>query len=194
MSPALAADANGGALAMWGQYDGSANTFIEMASRYASSGWAAPSKPLGTKSGTDRFIYPPSLGLDVKGNAIATWSQGSPSTVVIDHNASTGKWDASPSPLSDGSGDAAYPFVVVSSNGSAVAAWSQLAGTTYNLYVTRYVSSIGKWDPPTPAIADGTTSALSVAMAMAPNGSIVAVWIQQDSGGSTYSLWGNTFQ
>ena len=138
-NPQIAVDADGNALAVWQQTDGSARINIR-ANRYtAGSGWGTATLIETDDSGD---ATNPQIAVDGKGNALAVWQQADGSARInIWANAysiDTG-WEAAELIETDNAGNATNPRVAVDDNGNAVAVWEQIDGAARsNIWANTY--------------------------------------------------------
>jgi len=195
-TPRVAVDSNGGAVAIWVQYDGGLRARV-WGSRWDGSGWGIPQQ-ISTNGAADASV--PELGSDAVGNAIAVWHQGNGSANHFDVCASQlsagGNW-SSPFFLSDGSNSAYNPRVSMNGMGDAWVVWSQdqgdgsLSNVPRDTWARRYHAS--SWGIPTQVNSiSGATNHVKgqIAIGMDSNGNSVALWIQSGTPGSgTRLLW-----
>ncbi|MCJ0765652.1 Ig-like domain-containing protein [Variovorax terrae] len=133
--PTLAADAAGNVTAAWIQISGARAIFN--ASRYSSGNWSTPvqvDSPSAT-GGVDQTV----LAADIAGNVTALWSQASGARVVINAcRFSGGRW-STPVEVDSASatGTADGPLLAVDAAGNAVAAWSQVLGSSFVVNTNR---------------------------------------------------------
>jgi hypothetical protein len=187
----VAIDADGNAIAVWVQNDG---TYYHIwYNRYTAStelwGTAALIETNVTEDASSARI-----AFDTSGNALAVWHQGvSGANTNIYSNRyteSTGLWGTA-ALIETGSGQAVSPEVAVDASGNALAVWVQHDGIRRNIYSNRYTASTELWG--TAALIetdDGEPSRPQVAIDA--SGNAVAVWGQQDDG-PRYNIWSNRY-
>ena len=139
--PRVAIDANGNAIAVWQQ----GNNTVK-ANRYvAGAGWGTPTD---IQISTDPINSVPQIAMDANGNAIAVWSQKDgllPYNIYQKRYTVISSWNAS-SMISDGLSDASASQIAVSTNGDAMAVWSQDAGSgQYNAMASSYSVTTTNW-------------------------------------------------
>jgi hypothetical protein len=186
--PRVAMDANGNAIAVWNQSDGT--HYNAMANRYAAgSGWGTATLIETDNTGN---VGSPTIAMDANGNAISVWAQYDGTRYNLWSNryvAGTG-WGTAALLENDNSGDADPGLVVMDANGNAMVAWHQFDGTNYNIWARRYVAGTG-WDAVT-LIATNTAGDTSIpSIAMNASGNAVAVWHQSD--GTRTNIWANRY-
>jgi hypothetical protein len=137
-SPQVAVDANGNAIAVWQQYNGT-GTYNDI---YASR-WDAGAGAWGTAESIDAGVYDadsPRVAVDANGNAFAVWIQDDGTYQSIYAN----RWDAAAGAwagavlIDAGDSRAAYPRVAVDVNGNAIAVWLQEDDTYQSVYANRW--------------------------------------------------------
>jgi hypothetical protein len=159
----------------------------QMVSRWsAGSGWTVPVQ-LGTGYGTPR------AAVDAAGRAVAVWAQSD--TIRASRSAAGAPWDA-PTIVDAPSGYAAYgPNVGIASTGAAMVGWRRYHYSTFQ--ESDVMFSRAAWGEsftaPAP-IATPSPSAngpKSLDLAVAGDGSALAVWNQDGAGINTnfYSSW-----
>ena len=170
----LAVDAQGDAVAIWGQQQDQsiwANRFS------AETGWEGAE--LLDATGVDFNV--PQVAMDLEGNAIAVWLRtdaGTPKVWSSRHTLDSG-W--STPELISGLGDACdQPHVAVSASGDAVAVWSQDdPGLGALIWSNRYIPGSG-WGEPT-FVDLPTDGSDGVDVAIDADGNALAVWSRDNS-------------
>ena len=187
----IAFSANGDAVAAWQDLVSATVATNIWANRYApATGWGVPTIiDAGAFDATDAQV-----GMDASGNAIAVWAQSdgvfdfsSGNPVAIRYNIwsnryvpGTGWTGATLVETLDGDNiaprNASAPQIAVSTNGQAIAAWTQANAffTGADVWVNRY----------TPGAGWGTAAMLSNGLSSA-GGAMVAI----DATGNTMSVW-----
>ena len=134
--PHVAVDANGNAIAVWPQSDGTRENI--WANRYdAVTGWGTATL-IETDNAGD--AWGPNVAFDANGNAIVVWEQYDGTRYNIwanRYDAVTG-WGTATLIETDDTGNAVLPHVAVDANGNAIAVWPQFDGTRYNIWANRY--------------------------------------------------------
>ena len=189
--PQAAMDANGNALVVWGQNDGTANcggnacTQI-FVSEYRNGSWTHPASLTDNISPDGQGAQAPQVAMDANGNAVVVWKQGDGATQqIFTSEYRGGKW-THPANLSDNiSPDGRYAFyypqVAMGDNGDAVVVWVQDSGTYAQTFVSEYRN--GSWTHPaslTDNISPDGQGAQAPQVAMDANGNAVVVWKQGD--------------
>lgn len=173
-TPLIAFGPTGKGIALWRQYDGSANSIY--ASYFSSGSW-----------GTPEFIETSSLSasgqqvaMDPAGNAIAVWQQNF--DIYANYfSAASGSWGTAESILT-GSGSANSPHIAMDPSGNGIAVWSQ----GNDIYANQFSSTDGSWGT-AEEIETGAENASSPQIAIDPSGDAVAVWTQNND------IYGNRF-
>ena len=186
--PQVAVDANGNAVAVWYQSDGSRNNIYS--NRYlAGTGWGT-AELIETDAGN---ALVPQVAVDTKGNALAVWYQSDGSRLNIYSNryiAGTG-WGTAELIETDNAGPAADPQVAFDADGNAFAVWAQYDGTHDNIWSNRYIAGTG-WGTPELIETDNAGDASNPQVAIDANGNALAVWHQSD--GTINNVWSNRFE
>jgi hypothetical protein len=185
-SPQIAIDANGNAIAVWHQSDGTRDNI--WANRYtAGAGWGTASL-IETGDGTTTY---PQIAIDANGNAIAVWRQydGTRYNIHANRYDAAGAGWGTASLIESGNGNVLEPQIAVDPNGNAMAVWPQVDGTSYSIWANRYIAGAG-WG--TASLIDTAAGAAhEPQIAIDPNGNVIAVWIQQD--GTAFSIHANRY-
>lgn len=188
--PRVAIDAQGRALLVWRQLEGSTQTDRLYGSRYTpGGGWSTPQR-LEANSGSVKDIH---VAMDpASGRAMVLWTQLSSSTYdlwAMPVDPGTG-WGA-PALLENANGIVGESSIGLDAAGNAVAVWSQIGpATRFSAYASRYTAA-GGWGSPalieTNEVVGSQDS--NPVVAVAPSGEALAVWMRAD--GSRASLWAN---
>jgi hypothetical protein len=185
----VAADAEGNAIAIWHQYDGSM-TSVWSARYTVGEGWGARER---VDDGTQDSGFP-WVAVDDEGIAIAVWSQyeGPYMPNLWSNRYVPGEGWGTPQLIETGSGPVGMPIVSCASDGSATAVWRQSDGVRYNMWSNRYVAGDG-WQT---AVMIETTNAGDAfetqKVCMDDDGNAVAIWPQYN--GASYDLWSNVYE
>jgi hypothetical protein len=173
--PQVAVDANGNALAVWQQFDGTRNNI--WANRYAAgTGWGS-AELIETDNAGD--AYDPQVAFDASGNAIAVWNQSDGARSNIWANRYAGGWGSAEVIETDNAGDASHPQVAFDARGNAIAVWDQSDGTHTNIWANRYAAGTG-WGSAELIETDNAGDAYDPQVAVDDSGNAIAVWQQSD--------------
>ena len=187
-SPQVGVDNQGNAMAVWAQNDGVTNNIYANRYNVATGTWGT-AQLIETGIG---YAAGQRIAVDTLGNAMAVWSQADGATTNLyanRYNVATGTWGTAQL-IETGIG---YPFgqqIAVDNAGNAMAVWSQVDGSTINLYANRYNVVTGTWGT-AQLIESGGDAANSVQIAIDAQGNAIAVWTQSD--GYSYSLYANRY-
>jgi hypothetical protein len=195
LTPQLAFDSNGNAVAVWQQRSGGTSDIWW--NRYTpGTGWgtAAPLAP-----GTGTGAQSPQIAMGANGTALVVWSQPAmshPSIWASRYTVATG-WDAPVLIESNDAGSAIFPHVAVDPQGNGVVAWHQSNGSTFNIWAAHYAAH-GGWEAATligPQDAGNFFFAPSdVQVAMDAGGNALAIWQQYDADTTVSGIWVNRFR
>jgi len=181
VQPCVAMDANGNAIIVWSQNDGTRDNIL--ATHYLQAiGWAANPQLIEHKNAG--LADSSHVAFDGDGNAIAVWRQHNGTRFVIRSNRyipGTG-WEAASRVIStDDTGHASSPHIAMDSNDHGIAVWAQSENSGFgnNIRSNRYVAGSG-WGTAQLIEHDDAGSAGEVQIAMAGSGSAVTVWQQSD--------------
>jgi hypothetical protein len=186
--PQIALHANGNAIAVWNQFDGTRHNI--WASRFTPAGqWSAPE--LIEFDDLDR-AFDPQISMDASGNAIAVWEQSDGVRLNIWASRFDGtRWDTAQKIETDDTDDARGPQVAMDASGNALAVWEQSDGTSDSIWAARYVAGAG-WRAPELLETSDTDDTEEPQIAMNANGNAIAVWRQ--SAGAVGSIFANVFK
>lgn len=187
-APQVALDANGNALAVWVQFDGTRNNIWANRFSAASGTWGA-AQLIETESGN---ADAPQITLDADGNAIAVWDQsdGTRSNIWANHFSAAGNTWGTAQLIEAESGNARAPQVALDANGNAIAVWAQSDGTRNNIWANRFSAASGTWET-AQVIETEPGNAGAPQVALDASGNAIAVWEQFDAGRS--DIWANRF-
>ena len=119
--PAIAVDANGNAIVVWEQSDGTTDNIV--ANRYSAGAWGTAQLIENDNAGHALF---PQVTVDAMGNAIAVWEQFDGTTWnIVANRYSAGTWGTAQLVETRNAGDAHSPQVAVDASGNAIAVWYQ---------------------------------------------------------------------
>jgi len=189
LSPQVAFDEAGNAIAVWQQ--GDATTDSIWANRYTPSGGWGTAEPIETDAGGAEA---PEIAVDGAGNAIAVWRQDDGNGIysIMTNRYVAGSGWSTAEAIETGAGnagDAGNPQVAFDGAGNALVVWRQDDDTGSSIMSNRYVAG-GGWG--TAQVIDsyaGTASYPQVAFDGV--GNAVAIWYQYNG---TYSIWANRYE
>ena len=179
-NPQLAIDANGNALAVWSQDDGTRNNIV--ANRYdAVTGWGSAMLVEHDDTGD---AADPQISFATNGDAVAVWlqSDGTRGNVVSNRYTVGAGWGTA-TLVETAAVDPYDPQIVADRNGDMIAIWAQFDGTHTNIVVNR--ATAAGWGTVAP-ITD-TINAFLPQIATDSQGNALAIWVQQN--GSAYDAW-----
>ena len=185
LTPRLAFDRAGNAIAVWQQAEGARSDI--WANRFtAGSGWGSAVRIESTDLGSAQA---PEIALDNAGRAIAVWQQAEGARSDIWANRfSEGAWGTAVRLETDDNGDATAPKIAIDEAGNAFAVWLQSDGSRIDVRASRFVG--GAWTAPT-TIESGDGNARTPALAVDASGNALAVWTQY--AGTRTDTWANRF-
>ncbi len=180
LSPQIAIDINGNALAVWSQSDGSQNSI--WANRYTpAGGWGAAALIESDNAGD---ASNPQIAIDSSGNALAVWlqSDGVRNNIWANSYTTASGWGTAALIETDDASDALRPQIAIADNGNALAVWRQFDGAQNNIWANRYTPADG-WD--TAELIETNTAATTfnpqIAIASDNTGKALALWDQTDA-------------
>jgi hypothetical protein len=179
--PQIAMDANGNALVVWQQIDGTTSSGIWWNRYTAGAGWGAAEPLVANRAGE------PQITMDTNGTALAVWVQGDGTSVNVWSNryvAGAGWGTAVPI----WTGTARNPQIAVDAQGNALATWEQADGA--HIWSSRYAAG-GGWDTPASIDIGSVVNAIGPQIACDMNGNALVVWQQMD--GTRYNIWSNRY-
>jgi len=178
-TPAIAADSDGNAIAIWVERDEDTQDQILTASRYEpGSGWG-PSERIDQEP-TPLAGNRTALEMDDEGNAIALWSRATVNGDVLWANryvAGSG-WGTAAMVKSDPETDARAERLSVSANGEAFVIWIQNEGERDDIWAARYAG--GTWEAPERIDDYDADNKTEPDVAVDGSGVAHAVWVQTD--------------
>jgi mRNA-degrading endonuclease HigB of HigAB toxin-antitoxin module len=183
--PQVAMDANGNAIIVWRQNDGS-NDQIFM-SEYRNGSWSHPADLSDNISPDGQTARAPQVAMDSNGNAIIIWRQndgGNNQIFMSEYR--NGSW-SHPADLTDNISpdgqNALDSQVAMDSGGNAIVVWRQNDGSNEQIFKSEYRN--GSWSHPadlTDSISPDGQDADDPQVAMDSNGNAIVVWEQNDGG------------
>lgn len=188
-APEIAADANGNAVAVWNQSDGT-NIASVYTSRFSGGAWGAVEL---LETADVSYATGARIAMTASGNAVAVWLQDEmdDTNAWARHYTAGVGWGAPvqlDTPLGFG---AESPNVAIDPAGNAIAVWGHAVGSNRrDLYTSRYAS--GSWDAPALLETDDTGSANYGLVATDANGNAIVVWSQSD--GTRQNIWSNVYK
>lgn len=188
---AVSVNNTGTAVSLWIQSPNSSGPSSVYANVYQNGAWGTSFKLGGTGS------LMPSVSVTPDGDAVAVYEQQvwdaslsyftSSSIYSRRYNHLTGTWTAAEqiggSPTT---GYAHEPYVVVDSNGNAMAAWMD---PTNQVFARRYDATLGAWEAASTQLSNSPQGAYTPRIAVDGNNVFTAVWIE-DTGAYNPSLPG----
>ncbi|MGD9696281.1 MAG: hypothetical protein AB7V42_11550 [Thermoleophilia bacterium] len=187
--PGLAVNASGAAAAAWIDARGTGVGQVLVAERPPGGAWGPP-VPVSPSGRPPAAVVAldAAVALDDAGDALAAWTvaDGSGATLAVARRPAGGAWG----PPSELGGRWSYygpPDIALAPSGDAVALWRAPEGV-----VAATAPATGPWSSPVrlslperPASADGSDGSRDPALAVAPDGSALAVWAgSRDATGS----------
>ena len=203
--PAIAIDANGNALAAWGQFTPPVPP-ISVAADIWSSRYDAGTGLWGTPATIEDdadVARNPDIAFDLNGDALTVWQQGPNQNWGVWFNrftAATVSWGMATLIQDDDPGDTGAPKIAVDAGGNAIAVWSQSIddmGTRSDLWASFYTASSGTWGTPEKIETDDAGSVFQPQVAIDASGNAIAIWAQDDAPEADpdvrTSIWSNRF-
>lgn len=188
VAPQVAVSAEGSAVAVWSQWDGTRTNI--WANRYtALSGWGV-AQLLETENAGGAAN--PQVAVDPSGNAFAVWNQdnGANWNIWANRYAAGSGWDTAQLIETNNSGSASDAQVAADAAGNAVAVWYQHDGTRYNVWANRYAAGSG-WGTARLLETNDSGDAIYPSVAVDAMGDAVAAWSQHD--GTRNNVWANRY-
>lgn len=170
-SPQITMDANGNAIVMWIQHDGTRSN-VWANSYTVGHGWDTATQIETDDDG----ISNAHLAMDANGTAIAVWVQrdGVSSNMWASHYTLHHGW-STPALLESNTGSVNYHQVAMGANGDAIAVWAQSDGIHGGIWSKRYTTGHG-WGTATLIEANSSGNYYYPQIDMSPNGDAIAVW------------------
>jgi len=185
LSPQVAFDDSGNALAVWRQHDGS--RYNIWANWFDGASWANATLIESDDAGT---AYSPQIAFDNSGNALAVWSQSDGIRFNIWASWFDGtSWGRAVLVESNDAGSALSPQVAFDDSGNALAVWRQHDGSRYNIWANWFDGA--SWANATLIESDDAGTAYSPQIAFDNSGNALAVWSQSD--GIRLNIWASWF-
>ncbi|MBQ24166.1 hypothetical protein [Alcanivorax sp.] len=182
LSPQIAIDSNGNAIAVWQQSDGIDESIY--ANRYTASTDSWGTAEL-IESGNNGQAVESQIAFDSAGNAIAVWSQsdGGLSNIYSNRYTAGAGWGTAELIATGDADNATRPQIAIGSNGNAIVVWSELSalGAKVSIYASRYTASTDSWGTEELIENSDDGHASDPQIAIDDDGNGVAVWWQPDS-------------
>ncbi len=183
LSPQVAMNADGDAMIVWQQSDGSHTQIFK--SEYRNGVWDHPDDLTDNISPDVQNASYPAVAMDDSGDAVIVWPQYEDTYLqLFKSECRSGVWNH-PSGLGDSISPAGqhvwYPEVAMSSNGDAVIVWTQSDGSNRQVFKSEYRS--GVWTNPSGLddnISPDGQDAYYPQVATNSSGEAVIVWYQSD--------------
>jgi hypothetical protein len=195
ITPRVALDAGGNALAVWVQTDGTRYNVWSNRFTGASAAWGTAAL-IETDNVGDASA--PRIAFDGSGNALAVWQQDGDASAVTSYDVWANRYTAgsgwgTAALLETGALRAGGVELAVNAAGAAVAAWYQLDGSHQSVYSRRYAAGSG-WGAVTLAETFDGGNAYLPAVAINDSGAVLLVWEQSDPvGGVRNDLWADAY-
>jgi hypothetical protein len=141
VSPAVAVDPSGEAVAVWLNRYGS-NWDIDASTRAVGGQWQQPA----AISTPGDIGFHPEVAIDSHGDAVAVWRDGDTDQVEAAIHRDGGEWQA-PVAIS-AAGDNEKPTVALDSSGEAVVVWERQEGSRYVIQAAFGSAESGVWGQP----------------------------------------------
>jgi len=181
-NPQIAMSADGTAMAVWRQHDGTSASI--WANRFDGGTWGT-AELIESNDGDADY---PQIAMNPDGTAIAVWHQWDGTRHNIWANRFDGGWGIAELIESDNASNAYYPQIAMDTDGRAMAVWHQSDGIRFSIWANRFD---GGWDIAELIESDNAGDAYFPQIAMDTDGRAMAVWSQSD--GTHFSIWTNQF-
>ncbi|WP_372980832.1 Ig-like domain-containing protein [Marinobacter sediminum] len=187
-APQIAVDADGRALAVWEQFEGSRHKI--WANRFDGTSWGEAEIIEADSGGT---ASAPQVALNAGGQAFAVWTQFDGTRDNVWVNRFDGSdWGMAEVIDVDDAGSSRSPQVALDATGRAIVVWAQFDGSWYRILARRFDGS--NWGAAELIEADNSGrlgDASAPQIVLDGNGRALAVWEQFD--GSRNNIWSNRF-
>lgn len=185
-NPDVAANAAGGAVVVWMQFNGT--SFDILARRYVPGfGWA-PVEPLESGSG-DSVL--PQVVVDAQGDAIAVWETDPSGIWANRFDSQADAWEGQ-ARIDSGSGlETHVPRIAANASGRAAVLWHELDnGSVDSIWSNQFLPGTG-WGTAQLVEEDDIGNAYYPTASVGSDGTVIAVWQQSD--GTRFNVWSNRF-
>jgi hypothetical protein len=190
--PHVAALPDGGAVAVWHQWDGLRTSL--WANRFVGGKWTGRALLETTDSANANQA---DVAADSKGNAVAVWRQVDDTQETVwsaTRAANADAWNApfmlGPAGVNDG-GNSPQPHVALDASGDGLAVWSLRQETTWSIWSSCYHAGTDTWDPGVLVESDDGGDATHPQLAFDASGTAFATWRLND--GVSASIWASRF-
>ena len=174
VSPQIAFDPSGNAIAIWSQFDGF-DQRVQSSKLTPGGSWSPPVN----LSATGQDANYPQIAVDSSGNAVAVWAiTDGINTVAQSSRLPVGGSWTTPVTLSASGQDSYNPQVAVDASGNAVSVWTRTDGSNTILQASRMTSG-GSWSTPV-NISQTGQNANYPRIAVDSSGTAVTIWIESD--------------
>ncbi len=193
--PKIAADMNGNAIAVWGQFNPTTLADDIFANRYVvNTGWGTAT--VIQANTTKNNAYRPKIAFDATGDAMVAWYQFGdfgPYSIWANRYVAGLGWETETLIETNNAGDASNVSLGMDSSGNAIVVWQQADANLFReIYSNRYVVGTG-WG--TVALVEPSNYRTGQAnlpqVAVNAHGKALVVWQRDDGGGGIPSIWGN---
>jgi hypothetical protein len=192
LSPHVAVDRNGNAVAVWRQAEG--GRYSVWANRFnaSTSSWGSAAAIESDNAGD---VLVPRVAFDVNGNCIAVWPQsdGARFNLYAARMTPAGTWGAPILIETQNTGDVGSADLAIDPSGNAIAVWTQSDGTRYNVHANRYAAATGAWGSATLIETENLQNSSRPRIAIDANGNAFAVWEYQGIYANRYSATSNSW-
>jgi hypothetical protein len=189
ISPQIATDGSGNALAVWYQSDGTrlniwANRFTP------GSGWGTAEL---IETDNTRDAYVPEIAIDGSGNALAVFQlfDGTRMNIWANRYTPGSGWGTAELIETDNAGSAASPQIAINGSGNALTVWHQYDGALFNIWANRYTPGSG-WGTAELIERLNTNDASGPQIAIDGSGNALAVW-HQSGVVARYNIWARRY-
>lgn len=191
LSPQIALDAVGNAIAVWVQDDGAFSIF---SNRFdiGTTSWATAENIESDNTGN---ASSPRLAMNSSGRAIAVWLQndGSDTNVMGSRFAPETGWISPPQTIDTETSQAFTPEIAMDPQGNASAVWRQDDGTSFHIFSNRFDSNTGLWGTPRSLETETISNLGFPQIRFDRNGNAIAVWAQLSSGDNFDNAWASRY-
>ena len=178
-----AAGANGEVVAAWFQNDGRRDAIEVSSYTPATDFWSAP-RTIDLRADDAAAASIPALAADPQGRITAVWFQAvNGRNAILSSRLTPGRDWTRPARLDNPAtpGDATNPQLAADADGNVTVVWQQPDGRHTGIDAARWLQAQGRWTPAQP-LDRLASHAYNPAVAVAPNGRVVAAWQQGPSG------------
>jgi len=176
--PNISMDANGNAIAVWHEHDGTRNNVYS--NRYDATTGSWGDAVLLEHDNAGQADYP-AIATDFDGNAIAIWEQHDGTRYNIYTNrydAQAATWSGAELIETNNAGNAAAPQITIDAQGNGIAVWHQGDGTHDNIYTNRFDTSADTWGAAELLETHDLGAAIYPRIAVDAEGYVHALWDQ----------------